>query len=127
MCEVTFTPEQVREIRRRIEAVPFAGRHHAEPDIYRADVLAAFPLKVTRYRTFEAPRLGSNGTYRVVSGRVEYCNRGYEDDGGWVTATQGESVEGFAGRLAGVEDWRGLAALADVAARPTEEVPDDGR
>lgn len=121
MSEVTFSAEQVREIRRRLEAVEWPSFTGPE----RRAVLAAFPLKVTRYRTFEAPLLRNNGTYRVVAGRVEYCNIGLEDMGGWVTAKQGESVGAFAQRLVDAKDWTALAAFADICARPTEEVDDD--
>lgn len=112
---IDFTPEQLKEIRRRIE----------DAYAHKQDILAAFPLpKVTRYRTFESSKtlaLGSNGTYRVSEGRVEYCSRGLELSG-WVVATDGDSVARFAARLIGLQDWTALAALADVAARPTEEV-----
>lgn len=122
MSEVTFTPEQVKEIRRRIE-----GAHEAAVSAYRQEYrysandvldrsLAAFPLpKVTRYRTFRA----MVDTYRVNGDRVEYLAPNGKE---WREAADGQSRSRFAQCLAGGSNWVDLAAFADVCARPTEEI-----
>ena len=126
MSDITFTPEQVTEIRRRIEESQQAqfgacdegafGRVRAEG--IRAvciNLLSRFPLpKVTRFRTFT----------RVDTYRVRDCVVEFEAEGGvWKRSGYGNgSVESFAQHMARFEDWTTLAALADVAASPTEEV-----
>ena len=119
MSDITFTPEQVTEIRRRIEALMHlqstAGIIGPAVKKGLADALAAFPLpKVTRFRTFTRV-----DTYRVCDCVVEF-----EAEGGvWKRSGYGNgSVESFAQHMARFEDWTTLAALADVAASPTEEV-----
>ena len=111
-----FTIEQVREIRRRIEARA-SGVHQ------RDILLAAFPLKVTRYRTFTmtwGDRPDSKlETYRINGGQVEFLS----DIGKWYTTNHGTGlVASFAEQLVAKERWTALAAFADVCARPTEEV-----
>lgn len=114
MSEVTFTPEQVKEIRGRITKAIREG-------VIREGgcrLLAAFPLpKVTRYRTF-GPTAGRQYQYRLKDGVVEFSGNGTD---GWVTAGASTVAEA-AEWLIGLQDWTALAALADVAARPTEEV-----
>lgn len=124
-----FTLEQIREIRDRInnahtkaacDEPRTSDEYFRGVDTMRDRADAAFPLpKVKRYRTFRAPSLPY--LMRVVNGIVEYES----PTNGWV-----EKV--FSGGMATVRrtvnelalrgDWVGLAALADVAARPTEEV-----
>lgn len=135
MSDITFTPEQVKEIRRRIEESQqaqlgacdegaFFGRVRAEG--IRAvciNLLSRFPLpKVTRFRTFtmtwgDLPE-SKVETYRV-NGQVEYLSA----DGRWYQTNYGTgSIRSFAEELAAKCRWKALATLADVAARPTEEV-----
>ena len=112
MSDITFTPEQVTEIRRRIEE---HCRQMGHSSWARDAFLAAFPLpKVTRFRTFT----------RVDTYRVRDCVVEFEAEGGvWKRSGYGNgSVESFAQHMARFKDWTTLAALADVAARPTEEV-----
>ena len=112
MSDITFTPEQVTEIRRRIEA---HCREQGYSQWVTDAILAAFPLpKVTRFRTFT----------RVDTYRVRDCVVEFEAEGGvWKRSGYGNgSVESFAQHMARFEDWTTLAALADVAASPTEEV-----
>ena len=120
MSDVTFTPEQVNEIRRRIEA---HCREQGYSQWVTDAILAAFPLsKVTRFRTFtmtwdDLPE-SKVETYRV-NGQVEYLSA----DGRWYQTNYGTgSIRSFAEELAAKCRWKALAALADVAARPTEEV-----
>ena len=119
MSDVTFTAEQIAEIRRRLEAVEWPPFTVPE----RRAVLAAFPLKVTRYRTFtmtwgDLPD-STVETYRVNDSKVEYLS----DIGKWYTTNHGTGLAAsFAGQLVAKERWTALAAFADVCARPTEEV-----
>lgn len=133
MSEVTFTPEQVKEIRRRIKDTflpPFTssgaisnydnGRFAGAQQL-KDRALAAFPLpKVTRYRTFRA----MVDTYRVNGDTVEYLA---PDGKTYYEAADGQSRSRFAQCLARGGNWTDLATFADICARPTEEVPDDGR
>lgn len=120
MSDSTFTPEQIREIRRRI-VMGTKGEMQYPARIVDA-ILAAFPPpKVTRYRTFTSDA-NSDGSFRVVGNVVEYCLRGLEDTDGWVPTSYGPKRERFAASLVAYEDWTALAAFADVCARPTEEV-----
>lgn len=106
MSEVTFSPEQVREIRRRIE----------DAYSHKQDILAAFPLPtVVRYRTFQ----WGGYAHRVRGSVVEFESI----NGAWVLSGYGTgSVASFAEHMARYRDWTTLAALADVAACPVEEV-----
>lgn len=108
MSDITFTPEQVREIRRRI----------ADAYAHKQDILAAFPLpKVTRFRTFTVAWGGAlPDTYRVNGWHIEWYD---EEDAEWSVS---RTVSTMAHDLAVAGDWTALAAFADVAARPTEEV-----
>ena len=119
MSHVTFTPEQIAEIRRRIITT--------QPGTYevpREAVLSRFPLpKVTRYRTFTmtwGDRPDSNvETYRINGWRVEFLS----DNGEWYTTNYGDgTVASFAEQLVAKDRWSALAAFADVCARPVEEV-----
>lgn len=112
-----FTPEQIKEIRRRIEDVcPKWSEGGAPYKVYLNDVLDRFPLpKVTRYRTFKR---GAD-TYRVVGDRVEYVAGNNQ----WYLTTYGDGTRaGFAAEMIRTGDMTALLAFADVAARPTEEV-----
>lgn len=120
MSHVTFTPEQIAEIRRRIITT--------QPGTYevpREAVLSRFPLpKVTRYRTFtmtwgDLPD-STVETYRVNDSKVEYLSQ-FGDH--WHTTTYGDgTAASFAEQLVAKERWTALAAFADVCARPVEEV-----
>ena len=113
MSDITFTPEQVKEIRRRV--VMGTKDEMQYPARIVDAILAAFPLpKVTRFRTFT----------RVDTYRVRDCVVEFEAEGGvWKRSGYGNgSVESFAQHMARFKDWTTLAALADVAASPTEEV-----
>ena len=107
MSDVTFTPEQVREIRRRI----------TDAYAHKRDILAAFPLpKVTRYRTF---RFGDYD-YRVNGCVVEFERTEGE---GWFPTNYGNgTAEQFAAEMTRLRKWDVVAAFVDVCARPTEEV-----
>lgn len=86
--------------------------------------------KVTRYRTFTSEReRGCEGEYRIKDGRVEYRNRWGKESGVDFLASNlvSSRIEDVARTFAREGDWAALAALADICARPTEEVPDDGR
>lgn len=122
MSGVTFTPEQIAEIRRRVVAATKGDICYPQRTVDA--ILAAFPLpKVTRYRTFmvqwgDLP-ISKVETYRVNRVRVEYLS----DIGEWYTTNYGGgSLASFAEQLVAKERWEALAAFADVCARPVEEV-----
>ena len=120
MSDVTFTAEQIVEIRRRVEA---HCREQGFAQWAKDAFLAAFPLKVTRYRTFTmtwGDRPDSKlETYRINGGQVEFLS----DIGKWYTTNYGTGlVASFAEQLVAKERWTALAAFADVCARPVEEV-----
>ena len=132
MSDVTFTPEQIRKILDLINVAHTSAacyESRATPEYFRGvdrmrtEAIAAFPLKVTRYRTFTmtwGDRPDSKlETYRINGGQVEYLS----DIGKWYTTNHGTGlVASFAEQLVAKERWTALAAFADVCARPTEEV-----
>jgi len=133
MSDVTFTPEQIREILDLINVAHTSAtcyESRATPEYFRGvdrmrtEALSMFKLpEVTRYRTFTmtwGDRPDSNlETYRINGGQVEYLS----DIGKWYTTNYGTGlVASFAEQLVAKERWTALAAFADVCARPTEEV-----
>lgn len=122
MSTVTFTPKQVREIRRRIKAdVPrqdYCGRGQCVA--YITDILAAFPLpKRTEFNTFTVSWFGVKpDIYRINGDCVEY-RAGDE----WAESTfGGGSLAGFATDLVHDQQWTALAEFAKVCENPTREV-----
>lgn len=125
---VTFTPEQIKEIHRRIQNAYeecsqswlYPPNHKYSTDSILNAILSAFPIqKITRFRTFTRKRYSNDvDVYRVNNNKVE-C--GYSFDI-WMEAVNGANTSEFARYLAASGEWDTLIAFADICKNPTEEV-----
>lgn len=121
MSEVTFTTEQIKEIRRRIaihRPDNMGGIIGPAVDKNITAILTEFPLpKVTKFRTFYFMGFPYrvNGDYVEVSVSKDH----------WECSIYGRTVDLFAAELVSERRWGTLAAFAEICRNPTVEVEVD--